>query len=145
MSENGILELVNLYNKYATYFNEAKRDWVKNIILLNGTILAIVTTLKSVKSETYLEYCLFITPILGFLVSILCGTIFLYGEIAMLGEINKSLMSKIKEYDHDKDNSFEDLITLRPVYLFFEKCCYIFSLIALVVLVISVAIFDYPY
>lgn len=76
-------------------------NWIKYIVTISATILAILVTLKTSKSALIPEKIFFITSILSAMIGILSGVIILYNDVDYLSSQVNSSQNKLNAYNKD--------------------------------------------
>ena len=130
--ENNLIELSEFHKKR----NEVYVEWLKNLLTIATAILAVLISLKSQKSNTFIESFFYLSTIMLSGIGILCGVIVLYSYVEIENLAVKKKTEQIKLLLNKEEIDQVELIDLPKFYIFLGYICKISLFLSLISLLI---------
>src|SRR5690606_25077877 len=105
-------ELQSHLQEYAELINERSKtysDWLKSILTISTTLLAILVALKTEKSANDSIHIAYLSVIISTSVGIFLGVIILYSDVKILSKTIKAKSQHIQNAIDGEDELFEPI------------------------------------
>ncbi len=138
----GITEMANRHSQVHAERFSKNEAWLKGIITIASGLIAVLVSLKSGVSKTYLQHVVFVSTVALLSLGILFGTIVLYENINLLRIQEKILYDHLVELLNGSRQDMVEVIKSKKIYKICFYLCLTSFLLSLIALVVYASLID---